>query len=211
MTTANSLVKRAIVLTLTALAALGCAKSAAPIAYAATAAPIAWQDCRPVRLHLDGLSIETTDCRYSTGHWRVQVEPGLPGLVLWAEDARIDTVLQLFQKRPEDGIDAILPTLRAQGHIPDDDDCRFVPLATQPVARTRALFEIRPFGARQQRLAATPADEVPDPPCGAMGWSTHGVRYFMTDLRRPDRVVFINLGQDGTQIDPASIEWGAGE
>ena len=52
-----------------------------------------------------------------------------------------------------------------------------------------------------------PADEVPDPPCGAMGWSTHGVRYFMTDLRRPDRVVYINEGRDGTQIDPRSIRW----
>ena len=40
-----------------------------------------------------------------------------------------------------------------------------------------------------------------------MGWSTHGVRYFMTDLRRPDRVVYINEGQDGTQIDPRSIRW----
>lgn len=163
--------------------------------------------CRQQVLRLDGLVIDTSDCRYATGHWRVEVEPALPGLALWRDEERVDTVVQLFAKAPTDDITAILPALRSRGDIPDDDDCRFVPEAVRPTVRTIALFEIRPFGARLQRLQATPADEIPDPPCGAMGWSTHGVRYFMTDLRRPDRVVYIDEGQDGTQIDPRSIRW----
>ncbi len=163
--------------------------------------------CRQQVLRLDGLVIDTSDCGYATGHWRVEVEPTLPGLALWRDAERIDTVVQLFTKTPTEEIAAILPALRSRGYIPDDDDCRFVPAEVRPMVRTIALFEIRPFGARLQRLQATPVDEVPDPPCGAMGWSTHGLRYFMTDLRRPDRVVYINEGQDGTQIDPRSIRW----
>lgn len=163
--------------------------------------------CHQQVMHLDGLVIDASDCRYDTGHWRVEVEPALPGLALWRDEERVETVVQLFAKMPSDEITSILPALRARGYIPDDDDCRFVPAAVRPMVRTIALFEIRPFGARLQRLQATPANEIPDPPCGAMGWSTHGVRYFMTDLRRPDRVVYIDEGQDGTQIDPRSIRW----
>jgi hypothetical protein len=163
--------------------------------------------CRTVTRHVDGLAMDTQDCHLSTGHWQVRADPALPGLVLWRDQERIATVLQTFAKAPDDGVDAVLPRLRALGLIPDDGDCRFVPAALRPLVRTQASFEIRPTGRRLERLQATPAGEVPDPPCGAVGWSTHGVRYFLTDLRRPDRVVFLNEGQDGTQILPPSLRW----
>jgi hypothetical protein len=69
----------------------------------------------------------------------------------------------------------------------------------------RRHHEIRPQGRRLAQLLATPADQVPDPPCGEYGASTHGVRYFVTDVRHPTRVLYVNLGQDGTQIAPSSI------
>ena len=46
---------------------------------------------------------------------------------------------------------------------------------------------------------------MPEPPCGDYGWSTHGVRYFMTDQRFPGRVVYVDIGQDGTMFDDPTI------
>ena len=46
---------------------------------------------------------------------------------------------------------------------------------------------------------------MPEPPCGEYGWSTHGVRYFFTDTRFPDRAVYVNTGQDGTMFDDTTI------
>lgn len=74
--------------------------------------------------------------------------------------------------------------------------------------RTIAFFQVQPVGERLQRLKATPRDEVPDPPCGDYGWSTHGVRYFLTDLRAPQWLVYVNEGQDGTLVNPRTLRWG---
>jgi hypothetical protein len=46
---------------------------------------------------------------------------------------------------------------------------------------------------------------VPDPPCGEYGWSTHGIHYFISDLRQPELILYVNEGQDGTMIEPGSI------
>lgn len=54
-------------------------------------------------------------------------------------------------------------------------------------------------------LAPTLAGEVPDPVCGSYGASTHGVWYFITDLRWPDRAVLVEEGQERPLFDPASI------
>ena len=79
------------------------------------------------------------------------------------------------------------------------------PAQAAPPTQTR--YEIRPFGARLRAFQATPADQIPDPPCGAYGWSTHGVRYLLLDQHRPDRVLYLDEGQDGTLIQPATLRW----
>lgn len=171
-------------------------------------APAPATDCREVELSVAGLRFQAQDCRLSTGHWRVLAEPTLPGLALWRDGDRQATVLQVFTKPADAPVSTILPALRAGGHIPDDEDCQPVPASparTAPATQTR--YEIRPFGARLRALQATPADQVPDPPCGAYGWSTHGVRYLLLDQRRPDRVLYLDEGQDGTLIRPLTLRW----
>jgi len=51
----------------------------------------------------------------------------------------------------------------------------------------------------------TPSGDIPEPPCGPYGASTHGVRYFLVDLRQPDRLIFVDEGQDQPMFDPSSI------
>lgn len=174
-------------------------------------APAPAADCREVALTVAGLWLQAQDCRLSTGHWRVLAEPALPGLALWRDGDRQATVLQVFTKPADAPVSDILPALRAGGHIPDDDDCQPVPASPAPAApaapATQTRYEIRPFGARLRALQATPADQVPNPPCGAYGWSTHGVRYLLLDQRRPDRVLYLDEGQDGTLIQPVTLRW----
>lgn len=145
------------------------------------------------------------------GVWQLEQRVGLPGFVLTVDGGDPVTVLQIFEKPGESEIGAILPELRARGYIPDDDECILEPASTAtlqtigPAPRTRAFYEIMPIGARRAALEATPADEVPEPPCGEYGWSTHGTRYFMTDIGRPHLMIYVNLGQDGTMFDQKTI------
>lgn len=152
-----------------------------------------------------GIGIWAERCDLATGVWTPRFDESLPGFVLTIDGVAQDTILQAFEKPAEAAVDAILPALRARGHIPDDGDCVFEAAAIRPAPRTIAFYEIKPTGARLAAFEATPADEVPEPPCGDYGWGTHGVRYFMTDTRFPDRVLYVNTGQDGTMFDPASI------
>lgn len=163
--------------------------------------------CQPNRLVLDGLlSIDAQSCQSPHGPIRVERDIALPGLWLsGAGDRRV--VLQVFNRPPgPEGAQEVLKQLAREGRIPADGLCVFSPAAPRPAVRTTAFYEIRPTGARLAALEATPKDEIPDPPCGDFGWSTHGQRYFMHDLRRPDLMIYIDEGQDGSQIDPRSIQ-----
>lgn len=152
-----------------------------------------------------GLGIWAERCDLQTGVWEPRFEASLPGFVLTIDGKAEGTILHVFDKPADAEVSAILPALRAKGYIPDDDECVFEPAAIRPAPRTIAFYEIKPVGARKEAFDATPEDEVPEPPCGEYGWSTHGVRYFLTDTRFPERVVYVNIGQDGTMFDDATI------
>lgn len=152
-----------------------------------------------------GIGVWAERCQLNTGVWELAFRPELPGFVLTIDGKEETVVLQVFDKPASAPISAILPALRAGGHIPDDDDCVFAPAAPHSAPRTLAFFEIVPAGARKARFEATPKDEVPEPPCGDYGWSTHGVRYFLTDIRHPGTVVYVNAGQDGLMFDDRTV------
>ena len=155
-----------------------------------------------------GIGIWAERCDLETGVWEPRYDADLPGFVLTVDGTDQGTILQVFEKPADAGIASILPVLRERGYIPDDDECVFEAAAIRPAPRTVAFYEIRPTGSRLAAFDATPEDEVPEPPCGEYGWGTHGVRYFMTDVRFPEMAVYVNLGQDGTMFDPATVTLG---
>ena len=152
-----------------------------------------------------GLGIWAERCDLKTGVWEPRYEPNLHGFVLTIDGEDQETILQVFTKRADEDVAGILPTLRERGHIPDDEDCVFQADGDRPASGTRSYFTIMPTGARLAAFEATPPDEVPEPPCGDYGWSTHGVRYFFTDSRFPEWVIYVNTGQDGTMFDDATV------
>lgn len=54
-------------------------------------------------------------------------------------------------------------------------------------------------------LAPTPSGDIAEPVCGPYGAPTHGIRYFITDLRWLGRAVFVDEGPERPLSDPASI------
>lgn len=148
-----------------------------------------------------GVGVWAERCALATGLWALREDPALPGFTLTVDGVDAAPVLQVFELPAGEGVEALLPELRRRGHIPDDADCVFRPAEGRPAAGPLAFHEIRPIGARRDAFEATPSDLVPDPPCGAYGWSTHGVRYFMTDADRPGRVLYVDIGQDGMLFD----------
>jgi hypothetical protein len=114
-------------------------------------------------------------------------------------------VLRQFHKKPEEGPDALLPQLRAAKLIPDDDECKFTPGEPSQNFGTWTTFDIVPLGKRKAAYEASPTDEIPEPPCGEVGLAVDFIGYFMIDSTHPDRVIYVNLGQDGSFFDPYSI------
>ena len=151
-----------------------------------------------------GIGVWAERCKLETGLWEIAFRDNLPGFVLTVDGEENQVVLQTFAMA-DATIASILPELRRRGYIPNDDECVFEPAAIRPAVRTIAFYELKPTGKRKAAFDATPKDEVPEPPCGEYGWSTHGARYFMTDLRRPDVALYVNIGQDGLMFDDTTV------
>lgn len=160
--------------------------------------------CRWVWVQGRGLGLWSEACTLPTGRWRVVWRARTQSFELLRNGRREDTVVRLWSVPTDDPLGALLKILKDQAQVPDNgNDCVFVPQALRAEVRTRAFFVIKPRAGDPPAITAT--GEIPEPPCGELGASTHGLRYFMTDLRQPGRVIYVNEGQDGMLFDPRSI------
>jgi hypothetical protein len=114
-------------------------------------------------------------------------------------------VLRQFRKKPEEGPQALLPGLRTAGLVAADADCRFAPYTEQKAPPGWALWEVAPTGKLKEAFEALLDDEVPEPPCGELGFAVDHIGYFMIADAHPERVLYVDLGQDGTMFDPSTI------
>ncbi|HZP20438.1 MAG TPA: hypothetical protein VFB16_09540 [Bauldia sp.] len=154
-----------------------------------------------------GIGVWAERCTLSTGVWELKYRADLPGFALTIDGGDEQVVIQVFRKPADKPIDAILPDLVKRGYI-KPTECAFA-LADEQVTGAppagRHYFEVDPTGARKAAFDALPDDEVPDPPCGDYGMAPDGITFFMTDDAHPDRVVYLNLGQDGTMFDERTV------
>lgn len=166
-----------------------------------------------------------TDPATCAWHWR---EGG--GIGLWAEtcvldgatlqvgwdvafeafvtrhnDATMGIAVQGFALPPGSGIAALSEVLIAAGHLESEAACAWQTIALRPAPRTIAFHLLVP--ADPAALAPTAEGEIPDPVCGPYGVSTHGVRYFITDMRSANRAIFVDEGQERPLFEPTSITW----
>ena len=150
-----------------------------------------------------GLGLWTETCRLSTGLWQVSWDAGRSAFVQRHEGDVIGIVVQSWPLPGDTGVQALTPALTRAGQLAAHADCQWKPVALRPAPRTTSFFVLSP--AAPQALGPTAQGEVPEPLCGPYGASTHGVRYFIVDLRWPGLAVFVDEGQERPMFDAASI------
>lgn len=149
------------------------------------------------------LGVWTEACKFDTGLWGVSYDPAQDLFALSVDSGDPYTVLQQF--RAAGGPTALLGTLKEQGLVLDDAECVMAKVTDQPAPPGWTAWQVVPTGKRKEAFDAVVQEEIPEPPCGKLGFAVDSVGFFMVQDDHPDRVLYANLGQDGTMIDLASI------
>jgi len=153
-----------------------------------------------------GLSLWTEQCTFDTGLWDVIYDEAKDLFALRVDEGEPYPVLRQF--RQPGGAPALLPALKASGLVLDDAECVMAKVEDQPSPPGWTSWQVVPTGKRKEAFDSVVQIEVPEPPCGEIGYRVDLIGFFMVNEAAPDRVLYVNLGQDGTMIDLASITLG---
>lgn len=149
-----------------------------------------------------GLWAETCDLNGNT--WQVVWDKERMAFVTRHDNSDMGIAVQSFALPAEGAnIAALGDTLVTAGDLDPDAACSWQTIALRPAPRTMAFFVLAPNDPKA--FAPSPSGEVRDPVCGPYGASTHGIRYFITDLRWPGHAIFVDEGQERPLFDPLSI------
>ncbi|PZF78380.1 hypothetical protein DK847_00725 [Aestuariivirga litoralis] len=151
------------------------------------------------------LGLWTETCKFDTGLWGVTYNERDNLFALRVDDGEPYTVLQEF--REPGGPPALLDTLKQQGLVLDDPQCQMAQVNDQPAPAGWTAWQVVPTGRMKEDFDRQVQEEIPDPPCGRLGYAVDSVGFFMVKDGAPDRILYANLGQDGTMIDLASIRF----
>ena len=152
-----------------------------------------------------GIGVWAEECKFHTGLWALAYDAAQDNFALSVDGKNPFPVLRQFHKKPDEAPDALLKDFKAKGLISSDSECKFEKSKDHKSTGTWEFLEIVPTGRLKENFDALPKDEIPDPPCGEIGFAVGFVGYFMINSKHPDRVLYVNLGQDGTMFDPTSI------
>lgn len=157
------------------------------------------------------LSMWSYACGPDFGSVRLVADDALPGFAL--ESAGVDgqperrTVVRIFDKPAEAGIDAILPTVRAASPGLATSSC-----VLEPAPGRDGLYLLAPTGPiRAAYDAENFSDTVPAMPCGDLGVGPAGDRVFKVMEGHPDKVAYIDYGSEIQIFDAATLKVAAGD
>lgn len=151
----------------------------------------------------DGIGLWAETCRFNGATWEVVWDEELAAFVTKNDEIIMGIAVQAFTLSGGASIAMLSETLVEAGSLDANHVCIWQSIALRPAPRTIAFDVLTPKD--KAALSPTASGDIPDPGCGPYGASTHGVRYFMTDLRWPDRAVFVDEGQERPMFDPSSI------
>lgn len=146
----------------------------------------------------------TEDCHVN-GHRAVAYDEALDRYVTTIDDKPDITVLQQF--RVAGGPQALAPKLKAEGLLKDTAECQMMPVTDQPGLAPEGwtAWQVRPTGALKQAFDKEVQEQVPEPPCGRLGYAADTVDFFMVKDGVPDRVFFVDLGQERAMLDITTL------
>lgn len=164
------------------------------------------ENCSWVWKQGKGIGLWTEQCRFDTGLWDVIYDAAQDHFALRVDAGEPYPVLRQF--RQQGGAAALLPALKGKGLVLDDAECVMAKVEDQPAPPGWTAWQVVPTGKRKEAFDSVVQVEVPEPPCGELGYRVDLIGFFMVQEAKPDRVLYVNLGQDGTMIDLASITLG---
>ena len=152
-----------------------------------------------------GMGLWTEACSFDTGK-RDVVYDAAQDLFTTTIDGKPDVaVLRAF--RAPGGPEGLAATLKAQGLLLDSPDCQMMPMTGEPglapVGWT--AWRVMPTGALKQAFDKEVQEQVPEPPCGKLGYAADTVSFFMVKDGAPGRVVFVDLGQERAMLDITTL------
>lgn len=153
----------------------------------------------------NGIGVWNEDCRFETGHWEVTYDAAHDHFALSVDGGDPFPVLRQFRVAAGQGPADLLPDLKAKGLVLNDAECVFIPYTEQMSPMGWDIWRVMPTGERKRRFEGLSPGEVPEPPCGELGFAADNISFFMVRRDHPNRVLYVNLGQDGTMIDPFSV------
>lgn len=164
-------------------------------------------NCKSVWKTGKGIGLWAEDCNFGGEHWTLNYNEADDAFVLGnGTTANNVAIIRQFHKKASDGLAVLLPELRAKKFIPDDDECKFEVSKGKAKIPHMTIYDIMPTGKRKEEYDKAPQDEIPDPPCGDLGFAVDFQAYFMIDDRTPDRVLYLNEGQDVPMFDAYSFK-----
>lgn len=183
---------------------VGCAGSPTSVGGATQPAdvPLVAADCRWERVSGGGLNLWAQACDLPSGRWRVVWSAARQAFELQVDGRLQALVVQAWPLARGHGPESVAAALKTAGQLPVQSDCRLVPARVRPLPAGVASYVLVPPVSVP---AITARGEIPEPPCGPYGASTHGVRYFVFDAQRPHHIVFVDQGQDQPLFDVHSL------
>lgn len=150
-----------------------------------------------------GIGLWAETCRFNGATWQVVWDEDLAAFVTRKDDTVMGIAVQAFPLSSGASMASLSEILVEAGSLDANATCIWQTFALRPAPRTMAFYVLTPTDPAA--LSPTLSGDIPEPACGPYGASTHGVRYFMTDLRWLDRAIFVEEGQERPMFNPASI------
>ena len=113
--------------------------------------------------------------------------------------------VRVFSKPADAPLVSVLAAVRAASPGRFTTRCVFAP-ATSLHDEGRRRFVLEPAGEQKQVWEASVASDTPmERPCGPLGVSIAGDRYFELLPQDPRKVVFVEMGSEIQNFDPATL------
>lgn len=147
----------------------------------------------------------TEACSFSTGQWAVAYDAAQDSYVTTRDGKPHVTMLRQF--REAGGPLALAPKLKAEGLLKNTDECQMMPVTDVPGLAPPGwtAWRFMPTGALKEAFDKEAQQQIPEPPCGPLGYAVDTVSFFMVKDDVPDRVFFVDLGQERAFIDITTL------
>lgn len=147
------------------------------------------------------MGLWTEACQFDTGARAVAYDAATDSFVTTIDGKPDATVLRQF--RVGGGPEALLGALKAQGLVLDNAECQMLKVTDtpSPVPAGWTMWNVMPTGALKQAFDKEVQEQVPEPPCGTLGYTADSVSFFMVKDDAPGRVFYVDLGQEAAMLD----------